>query len=69
MNMDAFRIEYTQQEVEDLHRRLDATRWPAIPFETGWNSGTNDQVLRDLVRYWRHEYAGCCATVQSRVLQ
>ena len=54
--MRPFRIEYTKNEVDDLHRRLDATRWPALPFDTGWSSGTNDQVLRELVRYWRHEY-------------
>lgn len=54
--MRRFRIEYTKNEVDDLHRRLDATRWPTLPFDTGWRSGTNDQVLRDLVRYWRHEY-------------
>jgi pimeloyl-ACP methyl ester carboxylesterase len=54
--MRPFRIEYTKKDVEDLHRRLDSTRWPILPFDTGWNSGTNDQVLRDLVRYWRHEY-------------
>jgi pimeloyl-ACP methyl ester carboxylesterase len=27
-----------------------------LPFDTGWSSGTNDQVLRDLVRYWRRDY-------------
>lgn len=54
--MQPFRIGYTKKDVKDLHRRLDATRWPTLPFDTGWSSGTNDQVLRDLVRYWRHEY-------------
>jgi pimeloyl-ACP methyl ester carboxylesterase len=54
--MRPFRVEYTKKDVDDLHRRLDATRWPCIPFDTGWSSGTSDRVLRDLVRYWRHEY-------------
>lgn len=56
MTMKPFRINYTKDEIRDLNRRLDATRWPTLPFDTGWNSGTNDQVLRDLVRYWRHDY-------------
>jgi epoxide hydrolase len=56
MMMRPFRIEFTKKDLEDLHRRLDSTRWPTLPFDTGWSSGTNDQVLRDLVRYWRHEY-------------
>lgn len=54
--MQPFRIHYTVDLIDDLNQRLDAARWPAIPFDTGWESGTNDQVLRDLVRYWRHEY-------------
>jgi pimeloyl-ACP methyl ester carboxylesterase len=56
MMMRPFRIEFTKKDLEDLHRRLDATRWPMLPFDTGWSSGANDQVLRDLVRYWRREY-------------
>jgi len=54
--MQPFRIHYTETEIENLNRRLDATRWPTIPFDTGWSSGTNDRVLRDLVRYWRRDY-------------
>ena len=54
--MQPFRMEFTIKDVEDLHRRLDSTRWPALSFDTGWSSGTNDQILRDLVHYWRHEY-------------
>ena len=56
MAMQPFRIKYTKRVIDDLHRRLDATRWPRMPFDTGWSSGTNDRVLRDLVQYWRHEY-------------
>ena len=56
MGLQPFRIDYTKKDIEDLHRRLDSTRWPILPFDTGWSGGTNNQVLRDLVRYWRHEY-------------
>jgi len=56
MVMQPFRIKYTEREIDDLHMRLEATRWPTIPFDTGWSSGTNDRVLRDLVQYWLHEY-------------
>ena len=27
-----------------------------MPFATGWSAGTNDAVLRDLVRYWRNDF-------------
>lgn len=51
-----YRIGFGEQAIADLHRRIDATRWPAIPFATGWSAGTDDGVLRDLVRYWRRGY-------------
>jgi pimeloyl-ACP methyl ester carboxylesterase len=51
-----FRIEFGPRAIEDLHRRLDAARWPAVPFDTGWNAGTNDAVLRDLADYWRRDF-------------
>jgi pimeloyl-ACP methyl ester carboxylesterase len=65
MAMQPFRIKYTERAIDDLHRRLDATRWPTIPFNTGWSSGTNDQVLRDLVQYWLHEYD--CFEIQEQL--
>jgi pimeloyl-ACP methyl ester carboxylesterase len=51
-----FRIEFGERAIDDLHRRLDAARWPAMPFDSGWDAGTNDGVLRDLVDYWRREF-------------
>ncbi len=51
-----FRIEFTERAIADLHRRLDAARWPEIVIDEGWQAGTNDAVLRDLVHYWRADY-------------
>ncbi len=51
-----FRINYGKDRIADLHRRIDNMIWPEMPFDTGWSAGTNAKVLRDLVRYWRHEY-------------
>jgi pimeloyl-ACP methyl ester carboxylesterase len=56
MPMLPFRLEFTQRAIDDLHRRIDQTRWPDMPFDTGWDAGTNDRVLRDLVEYWRRDY-------------
>ena len=53
---EPFRVAFGRDRIADLHRRIDATRWPEVPFDTGWSEGTSDLVLRDLVRYWRHEY-------------
>ncbi len=51
-----FRIDFSDRAIDDLHRRLDDTRWPDTGWDTGWATGTNDAVLRDLVRYWRNDF-------------
>ncbi len=53
---DPFEISFPPGAIEDLHRRIDLMRWPEMPFDTGWDSGTSDAVLRELVAYWRHSY-------------
>ncbi|MDA1003036.1 MAG: epoxide hydrolase [Chloroflexi bacterium] len=56
MSMLPFRIDFSERAIADLHRRIDATRWPELGYDLGWTTGTNDAVLRDLVRYWRRDY-------------
>ncbi len=51
-----FEINFPRDAIEDLHRRIDQTRWLNVPYETGWSAGTNIEVLRNLVQYWRQEY-------------
>ncbi|RLT43242.1 MAG: epoxide hydrolase [Chloroflexi bacterium] len=51
-----FRVAFSDRAIEDLHRRLEDTRWPDVGWDTGWGTGTNDSVLRDLVRYWRNDF-------------
>ncbi|MCK9494918.1 MAG: epoxide hydrolase 1 [Dehalococcoidia bacterium] len=51
-----FRIEFSPRAIDDLRRRLGATRWPDIGWDTGWSTGTNDGVLRELVGYWARDY-------------
>lgn len=54
--MQPFRVNFGRDAVGALHRRLDAVRWPEMPFDTGWSQGTSDRVLRELVHYWRDNY-------------
>lgn len=54
--MEPFLIDFDAAAIADLHRRIDAMRWPEIPFDTGWSAGTDERILRDLVAYWRHDY-------------
>ncbi len=54
--LEPFVIDFPQEALDDLHRRIDEMRWPEMPFGTGWAAGTNDSVLRELADYWRHDY-------------
>ncbi|MER6146376.1 epoxide hydrolase family protein [Streptomyces sparsogenes] len=51
-----FRIDIPQAELEDLHARLDRTRWPDELPGVGWSYGVPRDYLRELVRHWRHTY-------------
>ncbi|MGW7257585.1 epoxide hydrolase family protein [Streptomyces sp. NPDC054834] len=51
-----FRLAIPQSDLDDLYERLDRTRWPDQLPGTGWAYGVPADYLRDLVRYWRHEY-------------
>jgi epoxide hydrolase len=51
-----FRIEIPQADLDDLHRRLAATRWPGEPPGTGWERGVPQDYLKRLTEYWRTAY-------------
>jgi epoxide hydrolase len=51
-----FRVAIPEQELRDLHRRLDATRWPEHLPGVGWEYGIPPDYLRELAHYWRHTY-------------
>ncbi len=51
-----FEIKFLQEDIKDLNRRIDLTRWFDGPYETGWNAGVNINVLKELIIYWRNEF-------------
>ncbi|MDT0331568.1 epoxide hydrolase family protein [Nocardiopsis lambiniae] len=51
-----FRIEIPQEQIEDLHARLDAARWPAPLPGDDWDTGVPTTWLRELADHWRHGY-------------
>jgi pimeloyl-ACP methyl ester carboxylesterase len=51
-----FRIEVAQAEVEELRRRIDATRWPARELVSDRSQGVQLAAIQNLARYWRSEY-------------
>ena len=51
-----FRIDVPQAQIDDLHRRLDATRWPDEVPGAGWSQGIPLDYTRELADYWRTAY-------------
>jgi epoxide hydrolase len=51
-----FRIDIPQAELDDLRRRLAATRWPDELTGVGWNYGLPLGYLKELAEYWASGY-------------
>jgi len=56
MSMETFRIDVPQADLDDLHHRLDHTRWPAEIPGAGWDYGVPSRYVRELAERWRHGY-------------
>lgn len=51
-----FRVEVAEDVVEELRRRLRATRWPERETVPDWSQGVPLDWVRDLCRYWAEDY-------------
>ncbi|UQA63409.1 epoxide hydrolase family protein [Polyangium aurulentum] len=51
-----YRIDVPESILVDLHRRLDATRFPEPLPGGGWERGADVAYVRELCAYWRHQY-------------
>ena len=49
-------ISVGDDELADLRRRLENTRWPPDATGEPWSMGTDHTYLRQLVEYWKNEY-------------
>ncbi len=50
--MRPFRIDVPESDLDDLRRRLAATRWPAVAAGAGWERGVPLDHLRGLAERW-----------------
>ena len=59
MSSDAitpFRIEASEEELEDLKRRLRATRWPDRETVDDWSQGIPLAYVQEVCSYWAEKY-------------
>lgn len=54
--ISAFHLNIADSELHDLHRRLDATRWPEREVVADWSQGAPLEKVQSLCEYWRHGY-------------
>ncbi|MCR6483494.1 epoxide hydrolase [Amycolatopsis sp. OK19-0408] len=54
--METFRITISDHDLDDLRRRLDATRWPADGPGKDWERGVPVRYLRELAEHWRTQF-------------
>ncbi|WP_448005204.1 epoxide hydrolase family protein [Agromyces bauzanensis] len=55
MDVRPYTIAIPDAELDDLHARLDRTRWPAALTDE-WSRGTPVSYAQRLARYWREDY-------------
>ena len=55
-SVERFEIHVDEEVLDDLRRRLAATRFPDQIEGTGWEYGIPTSYVRDLVEYWRESY-------------
>jgi pimeloyl-ACP methyl ester carboxylesterase len=51
-----FRVDLSQKDLDDLRRRIGATRWPSKELVDDRSQGVQLATLQELARYWATEY-------------
>jgi len=49
-------VEFDEEQIEDLRRRIAATRWPTKELVADRSQGVQLEPLRELARYWLDDY-------------
>ena len=56
VDIRAFHRSVPDEELAELSRRIDATRWPSSELVADRSQGVQLKTLQELARYWRTEY-------------
>jgi pimeloyl-ACP methyl ester carboxylesterase len=51
-----FHLEFTDEQIDDLRRRIAATRWPTKELVDDRSQGVQLATLQELARYWATDY-------------
>jgi len=56
MQIEKFKIEISEENLDALTRRISHTRWPSSIDAAGWGDGSSLAFMRDLAGYWHRDY-------------
>src|SRR5256714_9754617 len=51
-----FRIDIADEQIDDLRRRIAATRWPSKELVDDRSQGVQLATIHELTRYWANDY-------------
>ena len=51
-----FRIDIADEQIDDLRRRIAATRWPSMELVADRSQGVQLATIQELARYWAEDY-------------
>jgi len=51
-----FSVAFPQEQIDDLRRRIQTTRWPTAELVEDASQGVQLPFLRELARYWADDY-------------
>jgi pimeloyl-ACP methyl ester carboxylesterase len=51
-----FHVEFPQEQIDDLRRRIEATRWPSKELVADRSQGVQLATLQELAHYWATDY-------------
>ena len=54
--VEPFRIQVSDDALDDLRRRLHSTRWPEAELVDDWSQGTPLAYVQDVCTYWAEKY-------------
>jgi hypothetical protein len=54
-----FHVNFAEEELSDLRRRINATKWPEQETVNDETQGVQLATLQNLARYWGSDYDWC----------
>jgi hypothetical protein len=60
-----FHVEFPEEQIDDLRRRVAATRWASKELVSDRSQGVQLDVMRELARYWLDVGSGSAAELAT----